>query len=81
MPRKLIKQRKKVRAFPDGFPERLKRFKAESGLSWFELSRRLGTHPETVRRWKEGQARPNAENMMALCRLSDDLALGRLFRD
>ncbi|MYC35292.1 MAG: helix-turn-helix transcriptional regulator [Chloroflexi bacterium] len=81
MPQRRIRNSKPVRAFPGDFPERLKRFKAESGLSWFELSRRLGTHPETVRRWKEGQARPNAENMMALCRLADDLALGRLFRD
>ena len=81
MPRKLISYRRPVRSFPDGFPERLKRFKAESGLSWAELSRRLGTHPETVRRWKEGQARPNAESMLALCQLADDLALGRLIRD
>ena len=80
MPRKLISRRRRVRAFLDGFPERLKRFKAESGLSWAEISRCLGTHPETVRRWKEGQARPNAANMMALCRLADDLALGRLLR-
>ena len=81
MPRKLISQRERGRAFPDDFPERLKRFQAESGLSWAELSRRLGTHPETVRRWKEGQARPNAENMLALCQLADDLALGLLIRD
>ena len=50
-------------------------------MSWAELSRRLGTHPETVRRWKEGQVRPNGEHMLALWALADDLALGRLFRD
>ena len=81
MPQRRIRNSRPVRAFPDGFPERLKCFKAEAGLSWAELSRRLGAHPETVRRWKEGQVRPNAANMMALCRLADDLALGRLFRD
>ncbi|MYC37967.1 MAG: helix-turn-helix transcriptional regulator [Chloroflexi bacterium] len=81
MPRKLIGQRRPVRAFPDGFPDRLKRLQAESGLSWAEISRRLGTHPETVRRWKEGQARPNAGHILALCQLADDLALGHLIRD
>ena len=81
MPRKLISYSRPVRAFPKGFPERLKRFQAETGLSWAELSRRLGAHPETVRRWKEGQARPNTENMLALCRLADELALGHLIRD
>ncbi len=81
MPRRRITYRKKVNAFPADFPERMKRFKSESGLSWAELSRRLGTHPETVRRWKEGRIRPNAEHILALCELADDLALVRLFRD
>ena len=81
MPQRRIRNSSPVRAFPDGFPERLKRFKAESGLSWAEISRRLGIHPETVRRWKEGQARPNAEHMLALCQLADDLALGHLIRE
>lgn len=81
MPQRRIRNSRPVRAFPKDFPERLKCFKAESGLSWAELSRRLGIHPETVRRWKEGEARPNAENMLALCQLADGLALGRLIRD
>ncbi len=81
MPTRRISFKRRVSAFPKDFPERLKRFKKESGLSWAELSRRLGAHPETVRRWKEGQARPNAENMLALCQLADDLVLGRLIRD
>lgn len=81
MPRRRISYRRRVHGFPVDFPERLERLKAESGLSWAELSRRLGTHPETVRRWKEGQVRPNGEHMLALWALADDLALGRLFRD
>ncbi|MDE2842924.1 MAG: helix-turn-helix transcriptional regulator [Chloroflexota bacterium] len=80
MPGKRFSYGRRVNAFPKDFRERLKRFKAESGLSWAEISRRLGIHPETVRRWKEGHARPNAEHMLALCRLADDLGLGRLFR-
>ena len=80
MPRRRISYIRAVDAFPSDFPERLKCFKAESGLSWAELSRRVGTHPETVRRWKEGQVRPNAENMLNLWQLADDLTLGRLFR-
>ena len=81
MPRGRISYRRRVRAFPGDFPDRLERLKEESGLSWAELSRRLGTHPETVRRWKEGRVRPNGEHMLALCELADNLALGRLFRD
>ena len=34
------------------FPERLKRFKEESGLSWAEIARRLDVHHETMRRWR-----------------------------
>ena len=30
---------------PGDFPERLERFKEESGLSWAEIARRLGTYP------------------------------------
>ena len=32
-------------AFPDDFPQRLERFKAESGLLWAELARCLGIYP------------------------------------
>ena len=36
--------------FPDDFGDCLVRFKEESGLSWAEIARRLGTTPLTVRR-------------------------------
>lgn len=81
MPRKRVNRRMTVSAFPGDFPQRLKRFKEESGLTWAELSRRLGADPETVRRWKEGLARPNAEHLLALLELADSLGLGHLFRD
>ena len=34
---------------PGNFPQRLRRFQEESGLSWSEIARRLGTyHPYTT---------------------------------
>ena len=33
----------RTHVFPADFPERLERFKVESGLSWAEIARRLGT--------------------------------------
>ena len=55
------------------FPQRLKRFKEESGLSWAEIARRLGADPKTVRRWHKDGVRPNAHYLLAL----QDLAKGR----
>lgn len=81
MPRRRVNRRRTVRAFPSDFPQRLERFKEESELPWAELSRRISADPETVRRWKEGLARPNAEHLLALLELADDLGLGGLFRD
>ena len=34
MPRQRINHSRRTKAFPDDFPERLKRFQEESGLSW-----------------------------------------------
>ena len=68
-------------AFPADFPQRLARFKKESGLSCSELTRRLGTYRHTAWRWTEGGVRPNAHHMMALLDLADDLGLGHLFAD
>ena len=68
-------------AFPGDFPERLKRFQKESGLSWSEISRRLGTYRHTVWRWKEGRGRPNAEHMIALHDLAEELGLLHIFTD
>ena len=44
--------------FPDDFGDCLVRFKDESGLSWAEIARRLGTTPLTLRRWWKRGVRP-----------------------
>ena len=51
MPRQRTNYRRITYEFPEDFPQRLERFKEESGLSWAEIARRLGTYPYTVRRW------------------------------
>lgn len=79
MPRQRTNYFRDTYDFPGDFPQRLVRFKEESGLTWAEIARRLGTYPHTVFRWKEGLGRPNARHMMALLDLADGLGLGHLF--
>ena len=43
MPRQRIHHTRETYDFPADFPERLVRFKEESGLTWAELNRRLGS--------------------------------------
>ena len=81
MPRQRIHHSRITYVFPEDFPQRLVRFKEESGLSWAELNRRLGTDSETVRRWRDKGVRPTAEHLMALLVLADSFGLGHLFRD
>ena len=81
MPRQRTLYITRTQAFPGDFPERLKRFQRESGLSWSEISRRLGTYRHTVWRWKEGRGRPNAEHMIALHDLAEELGLLHIFTD
>ena len=52
------------------FPSVWRWFQQQSGLSWAGLNRRIGTHPETTRRWTKGRVRPNAQHMMVLRQLS-----------
>ena len=66
---------------PDDIPARLNRFKEASGLSWAELNRRVGTHPQTMMRWRKSQTRPSTRHMLALLDLADSLKLGYLFTD
>ena len=61
------------------FPQRLKRFKEESGLSWAEIARRLGADPKTVRRWHKDGVLPNAYYLLALQDLAEGYGLGHLF--
>ena len=81
MPRQRTHYRRRVYLFPNDFPERLKRFQEESGLSWSEIAHHLGTYRNTVRRWAGGGVRPNAQNMMALLELANDLGLGHLLTE
>ena len=39
---------RRTHVFPDDFPQRLAQFKEESGLSWSEIARRIGTYRHTV---------------------------------
>ena len=79
MPRQRIEYRRISYAFPEDFPLRLERFQQESGLSWAELARRLGTYPHTLWRWRNLGVRPSAEHMLALLDLADELGLAHLF--
>ena len=63
------------------FPQRLKRFKEESGLPWAEIVWRLGADPKTVRRWHKHGVRPNAHYLLALQDLAKGRSLGHLFTD
>ena len=81
MPRKRIRYSRITHSFPADFPRRLKRFQEESGLRWAEIARRVGADIESVRRWREGRVRPNAEHLAALYGLAESLGLGHLLRD
>ena len=48
MPRQRVLHQKETHDIPADFPQRLKRFQEESGLSWAEIARRIGTYPHTV---------------------------------
>ena len=79
MPRQHTRHSRIVYVFPDDFPRRLERFKEESGLSWAELARRLGTSTLNLRRWKDKGVRPHWRHLVALLELAEELGLGHLF--
>ena len=79
MPRQHTRHSRIVYVFPDDFPRRLERFKEESGLSWAELARRLGTSTLNLRRWKDKGVRPNWRHLVALLELAEELGLAHLF--
>ena len=81
MPRQRTYYSRRTYDFPGDFPERLERFKRESGLAWAEIDRRLGVHPQTTRRWRKGLARPSTRHMMALLDLAGGLGLTHLLID
>ena len=57
------------------------RFQEDSGLSWAEMNRRLGTDPRTIRRWRDEGVRPSVRHFAALLNLANDLGLGHLFTE
>ena len=81
MPRQRVNYNRTTYDFPNDFPERLVRFKEESGLSWSEIARRIGTYRYTVGRWQKGVGRPNMEHTMALLKLAEDLGLAHIFTE
>ena len=81
MPRQHTHHSRITYVFPDDFPQRLRRFKEESGLPWAELKRRLDTDPETIRRWRYKGVRPSTRHYAALLVVADSLGLGHLFTD
>ena len=81
MPRQRIHHRRDTLEIPDDFPERLRRFQAESQMSWSEIARRLETYRNIVWRWKEGLARPNKQHRRDLLELAESMALGHLLTD
>ena len=53
-------QHRRTYSLPEDFPQRLKRFQEESGLSWSEIARRLETYRHTVlASGAEGRTWPN----------------------
>ena len=81
MPRQRTYYSRRTYVFPEDFPLRLSRLKEASGLSWAELNSRLGIHPQSMRRWRRGEARPTARHIMALLELAEGLGLGDIFTD
>ena len=80
MPRQRTRHSRITYAFPDAFPDRLKRFQKESALPWAELRRRLDVDRETLRRWRDRRALPSTRNYVALLVMADSFGLGHLFR-
>ena len=80
MPRQRTHHSRRTYDFHADFPERLERFREASGMTWAELCRRLGTHPHTVRRWRNEGVRPSARHMMAFLALAGSLGLDHLLK-
>ena len=81
MPRQRTHHSRITHVVPADFPERLRRFKEESGMSWSEIARRLGTYRHTVWRWCKAEVRPNQHHLKALLDLADDFGLGSIFTE
>ena len=81
MPRQHTRYTSRTYVYPEDFPQRLKRFQEESGLSWSEIARRREIYRHTVWRWAAGRAQPNYQHRKALMELADSLGLGHVFTE
>ena len=80
-PRGLVKRTARHGTLHRHLPERPRRFRQESGLSWSEIARLPGTYRNIVWRWMEGPAFPNRLHVIALLDLDDSMAPGHVFTD
>ena len=71
MPRHRTHHSTNTSFFPQEFPQHLVQFKEESGHSRAALTHRLGTHPRTVRRWRNAGVGPGTGHSMALLEGAD----------
>ncbi len=78
MSRKRVKDRRADYRLTGDFAQGLEEFQAASGLSWADLSRRLGINPINLWRWRKRGVQPNAEHLLALQDLADGMGLGHL---
>lgn len=53
------------------FPERLKQFRKEKGMTQIELAQLLGVSSGTVAMWETGKRKPQFETLNKLCDLFD----------
>ena len=77
MPRQRRSYRAVERAFPEEFPDSLRRFKEASGLPWGEMARLIGTTELALWRWRNG-AHPNWLHLLALLEVAEDLGLAHM---
>ena len=58
-----------VTFLPQDFAQRLKHFKAASGLTWDAMAACMGVDPRQLRRWRRG-TRPSGDGLFALLTLA-----------
>ncbi len=56
--------------FPEDFPQRLRRLKEASGLTWAAFARAIGVDRKQVRRWLYKGVEPSGGPLMALLRFA-----------
>ena len=61
--------------FPSDFPERLERFKEESGLSWRAIARLLGVSLHRLRQWRNKGVAPGHANLFLLLTIAGAMGL------